>query len=747
MNAGLLRAAALGLMLAGFAAGADEGAAHSRAARIEAEAVTHVEARSEYVGSSECAGCHAAEAAAWRESDHHASMQIANAQTVLGDFRDRDFIYAGRKSTFFARDGGYFVRTDGPDGKPAEFRISHTFGVRPLQQYLVPLPGGRYQALGIAWDSRPRAAGGQRWFHLYPGRDIDHRHPLHWTRPEQNWNNMCAECHATDLRKRYSVEGNAYDTRYAEMNVACEACHGPGGQHLRLVKSGQSGSHPAAGLSLGGREAGEWLRDPATGNARRSRSLGSRTEIETCGRCHARRATLGVESSGAGKPLLDTHLTPLLEPDLYHPDGQIDAEVFEYGSFLQSRMYAAGVVCSDCHEPHSSKLRASGDRICSRCHEDARYRSRAHHAHELQSAGANCLACHMPQKNYMVIDARHDHSFRVPRPDLSRELGTPNPCASCHADKPATWAAEVFAKRYPQRAGSGHYGQALHAARSGAIGAEAALAELIRNDATPAIVRATALSMLPAQAGPETGPLLERGLADSDPLPRWAALHALADLDARLALRLAPAALADPVRAVRAEAARALMRVPRGSMREPLRTGFDAALGEYAAAQWANADRAFARTNLGVMHSMTGELEQAEAAYLGAMALEPEFVQSPVNLADLYRYQGRDDEAEGLLERTREAAPRSAAVHHALGLLKIRRRRMDEALPLLARAAELEPSNTRFAYVYAVALHDSGRRADALEVLTAAHHRRPAERSILDALRSYEREQPRPSGE
>lgn len=734
---------AIVIMLPGLAAQADDAAAADHDDRSKRGLVTKP-VPPEYVGSSVCAGCHAAEATAWRSSDHYVAMQAASQHTVLGGFHDRDFMYAGRKSTFFTRGDRFFVRTDGPDGQSTEFGVSHTFGAWPLQQYLIPLPGGRYQALGIAWDARPHAAGGQRWFHLYPDRDINHTHPLHWTRPEQNWNNMCAECHSTALRKRYAPGQGTYDTRFTEMNVACEACHGPGGQHVRWAKLDPDQRGPAAGLSFGKGEPAKWLRDQASANAHRSTPLGSRMEIETCGRCHSRRAALGAAATG---PLLDAYSIPLLDADLYHPDGQIDAEVFEYGSFLQSKMYAAGVVCSDCHDPHSQKLRTRGDQVCSRCHEDGHYRSKAHHLHEPQSIGSDCIACHMPQKKYMVIDARHDHSFRIPRPDLSLELGTPNACTSCHADKPMAWAAEVFARRYPKRVGTAHYGQALYAARMGRAGADKGLSRLIGDSRIPAIVRATALSMLPDYAAPETGSLLAHGLADPDPLPRIAALRALADIDVRLALRLAPVALADEVRAVRIEAARALMRVPRDAMPEQIRTGFDDALREYVAAQAANADRAFAHTNLGVMFAMTGDLARAEAAYLNAMKLEPDFVQAPVNLADLYRHRGRDDDAEALLLKARDAAPSNAAVHHALGLLKIRQRQSEEALSLFARATELDPSNWRFAYVYAVALHDGGRVAEAIDVLTAAHHRRPAERTILDALNAYEAERNGPAQE
>src|SRR5688572_14466650 len=148
-----------------------------------------------YVGTRACAGCHKEAYEAWRGSDHALAMQHADAQSVQADFEKSKFTYVGITSTFFKRDGQFYVNTDGPDGKLRDYEIKYTFGVGPLQQYLIELPNGRFQALGIAWDARPKEQGGQRWFHLYPKERITYDDELHWTRPAQNWNFMCADCH------------------------------------------------------------------------------------------------------------------------------------------------------------------------------------------------------------------------------------------------------------------------------------------------------------------------------------------------------------------------------------------------------------------------------------------------------------------------------------------------------------------------------------------------------------------------
>ena len=190
-----------------------------------------------FVGSAQCASCHEGSYQAWKGSQHALAMQHASEQAVLGDFGGAKFRYAGIESTFFRRDGKFFVRTDGPDGKLADFEVKYAFGVDPLQQYLVEFPDGRLQALSIAWDARPKASGGQRWFHLYPKEKIDFRDELHWTKRSQNWNFMCADCHSTNLRKAYDAATDRFKSTWSEISVGCEACHGPGSAHVEWAKA------------------------------------------------------------------------------------------------------------------------------------------------------------------------------------------------------------------------------------------------------------------------------------------------------------------------------------------------------------------------------------------------------------------------------------------------------------------------------------------------------------------------------
>ena len=320
-----------------------------------------------FAGAARCVVCHPKEADALRGSDHARAMQPATTETVLGDFDDARFTHRGLTSTFFRRDGKFFVRTEGPDGKPGDFEIAYTFGVRPLQQYLVPFPGGRLQTLGIAWDTRPKARGGQRWFPLYPGERFAPPDPLHWTGREQTWNFQCAECHSTDLRKNYDAGTDRYATEWADVTISCEACHGPGSAHVAWAEARPAGAPRAQPGTTGlvvrlGRPAGTWtVKDPQGGIAEWSGPPRSPAEVDACARCHARRRPI-VDPYPYGRPFLDTHVPALLETGLYHADGQIRGEVYEYGSFVQSRMFRAGVTCSDCHEPHGLELRIRADR-------------------------------------------------------------------------------------------------------------------------------------------------------------------------------------------------------------------------------------------------------------------------------------------------------------------------------------------------------------------------------------------------
>jgi len=703
-------------------------------------------ASASYVGHQVCGQCHQQAEQGWRGSHHDLAMQSATDASVAGDFNNARFSYAGVTSTFFRRDGKFVVRTDGPDGKLHDYDVAYAFGVAPLQQYLIEFPGGRLQALSIAWDTRPRAQGGQRWFHLYPGQNVTHRDELHWTGPSQNWNYMCAECHSTGVRKNYDPKTRRFSTAYAEVNVACEACHGPGSNHVAWAKKEgdwrrlDDGTKGLA-IPLDERKAVRWTISAETGNAQRTPPGRPARELELCGRCHARRGQFS-DDYVHGRPLGDTHRVALLEDRLYYPDGQIREEVYEYGSFLQSKMFRQGVTCSDCHDPHSLKLRAPGNQVCLGCHVAQKYATATHHFHPAGSRGADCIGCHMPTTTYMVIDPRHDHSFRVPRPDLSVKLGVPNPCTRCHAGRPAEWAAKQMQAWYGHAPrGYQRYAEALGAASIGGPGAAELLRALARDGDQPAIARASALGRLGPSPNPAALEVVRAGLKDSDPLVRRAGAGALQSADPALRVELLAPLLDDPVRAVRMEAARTLAGAPPDRLRPEQRTALDRGLAEYIAAEQFNADRPESHLNLGLLYAAQRRFAEAEAALRTALDVDPRFVPASVNLADLYRATGRDPEGERVLRDVLKRDPRSAAAHHSLGLLLVRQKRMPEALAELEAAARLAPESARYGYVYAVGLNGAGRPKQAMETLLRVLARHPYDRDTLAALIAYSREQ------
>ncbi len=698
-----------------------------------------------YVGIDGCTRCHEEETAGWRGSHHDLAMQEATEGTVLGDFDGAELSYNGVTSRFFRKDGGFFVTTDGPDGALADYEIDYTFGFTPLQQYLVPLPDGRHQALGIAWDSRPAEKGGQRWFHLYPGERVDYRDVLHWTKLSQSWDSQCAECHSTNLRKHYRPEDDRFGTTFSEIDVSCEACHGPGSRHVTWAEKAEARGREAEGdpglvVRFDERRGRHWKMDVERGIAIPREAAELRVENEMCGRCHARRGLL-TEDYLPGQLLAQTHHPALLEEGLYYADGQMEDEVYNWGSFLQSKMYARGITCADCHDAHSAKVKISNDDVCSSCHQPERFATREHHFHDPRKEGGSCVACHMRTETYMVVDPRHDHSLRAPRPDLTVSLGTPNACNDCHRDKSARWSQRAVERWYPEGQWTRpHFGETLQAGRTLQPWAGEALAALAGDPEQPAIARATAVTLLPGFGGPGSRRAIERAVNDPEHLVRLGAAAALDVFEPEERLRVGARLLDDPVRAVRVEAVMPLADVPPGAMTRGQRISFDRALDEFFHAQRANAERPEAHVNLGLMRVKRGELEAARRAYEAALRVGPWFVPAYANLADLLRVQDRDAEGEKVLRAGLEAHPTSPALHHALGLLLVREGRVGEAIGELRRAAELAPDDPQIAYVLAIGLHSTGKTEEAVAVLKAAHERSPAAQPLLVALVTLNRD-------
>jgi tetratricopeptide (TPR) repeat protein len=680
-----------------------------------------------YPANVRCLGCHAAEAAAWRRSHHARAMAARSVETVAGDFGNTRFSHGGVTTRFTSDGDTWRVNTDGPDGRAADFEVRYAFGAWPLQQYLLAMPGGRLQALQVAWD-----VPGRRWFHLLPRETAPPGDVLHWTGRYQTANTMCLSCHVTAYAKRYDAAADVFDSRWKEPDVSCQACHGPGEMHVQWAEARAAGRTPA---DLPGHRKGLLAATHATSG---------RQQEELCAPCHSRRADL-TSTPVPGEPLLDNYLLSLLTPGLYHADGQQDDEVFVYGSYRQSRMYARGVGCTHCHEPHRGALRAPGNGTCLQCHGSqpnaepafagaaGRYDTPEHHHHLQGFAGAQCAACHMPPKTYVRLQARPDHSLRVPRPDLSVKLGTPNACNGCHDDRSAAWAVEQVARWYgPKRRQEAHYGEVFAAARAGRREATAALGGLAGDSAQPAVVRATALALLRGDPDAAMEVRLE-ATRDPDPEVRAAAADSLESAPAaRRSYALGPL-LRDPVRSVRIAAARALSSlVP--AERAAHDAAFTAALAEYVAAQQVSLDMPGSRLNLAVVQAATGHADEAEANYRAALRIDPDFTPARANLADLLNAQARNADAERVLREGLARQPGIGELQYSLGLLLAEDRRLPEAAEALARAAKLMPGRARVHYNLGLALQQLGRRKPAGEALLEAWRLDPGDASVLQAM-------------
>lgn len=635
--------------------------APSTPASVPGAVAPAVMANATYVGRAQCARCHQPEEKLWQGSHHDLAMQEATPATVLGNFADATFSYAGTTTRFSRRDGRYVVRTDGPDGQLRDYDVAYVFGVYPLQQYLIGFPDGRYQALGIAWDSRTKAEGGQRWYHLYPDEAVTHSDVLHWTKFSQNWNAQCAVCHSTNLRKGFDRATNTYKTTWSEMDVSCETCHGPASAHVAWANTRANGAavtSPSAAdigltVSLRERRDVQWTMQMANGIAKRSPALGTRrAEVEICAPCHARRSER-FDAHVPGQPFLMSYRPAFLSEGLYRADGQMQDEVYNYGSFLQSKMQAAGVTCSDCHDPHSLKQKADGNAVCSQCHLPTTFDGPTHHGHKAGTAGASCVACHMPTEAYMGVDRRHDHSFRVPRPDFSERFGTPNACTACHANKPAAWAsAALDTWRTPAWRQRPHFAETFAKSRQGRADAVGGLTTIASDARQPGIVRASALELL-QDAGPAQLEFSLDALAgDPDPLVRLAVAQGLQRLEPAARARIGGRLLEDPLRSIRIDAASALAGEPAAWLPAGQREALVRNLGDVRVSEAFNGDRPESFVNLALLEERRGNVAAAAAEYEAATKYAPWFLPAYVNLAELQRQGQRGC-------RRADAAPRA----------------------------------------------------------------------------------------
>jgi tetratricopeptide (TPR) repeat protein len=699
------------------------------------------ETNATYVGDHSCAECHVKEVKDWEGSHHDMAMKKPTEETVVGDFNNATFELHGITSHFYKKGERFVIRTDGEDGELHDYEVAYTFGIYPLQQYLVKFPDGKYQIPDIAWDSRSESEGGQRWFHIHQDEVIRAGDPLHWTGINFNWNFMCADCHSTHLQKNYDPKTKRYHTTWESINVSCEACHGPASRHLDWAKHREENlTHHGFAISLS-HKGRKWFIDEKTfkpklldGNL----SVRDR-EVGVCAQCHARRSQLDDDYS-PGDPFRDHYLPAQLTKGLYFADGKIQDEVYVYDSFLQSAMYAKGVTCSDCHDPHTLHRKREGDKVCYQCHERHRYESTAHHHHQTGSEGASCIACHMPARTYMGVDSRNDHSFRLPRPDLSVAMPEiPNACNLCHKERNATWATEAM-KRWYGTIPVGHqqFAHPMHSLRENLADALRGLYDVLASDA-PDIAKATVAKYLGNYPSKQTYTTTLQLLQSSDGTIRLSALRALEHFPPKIRIEETFRMLDDPLKTVRTEAARQLSAFSVGHLDDRRRALLKRVIAEYEKSLLFNADRPESQLALAQLYRNRKMLQKAEEAHKEALRLQPLFVPAIVNYSDFLKQTGREAEAYDILQKGLKALPNVAALYYSLGLWYVRNKEKQKALEELRRAVALDRDDARFAYVYAVALGEKDPRK-AIEVLEAIYPRHTGDQSIIGALVYYYRQ-------
>jgi predicted CXXCH cytochrome family protein len=679
------------------------------------------------VDEAQCAGCHSAQAQDWQGTHHQLAMQAADANTVLGNFESATFKGEKETTRFFRKGDDFWINTPDASGAAKDFKVAYAFGIAPLQQYLLDTGDGKLQALGVAWDTEKHD-----WFHIYPGQGVNFKDPLHWSKPGQNANFMCVECHTTGYKRNFDAVKNTFNSQWNSLGVGCQACHGPASNHLAWTRdTGNTAEYPHSGFPINLRDASNI------------------TEVDTCARCHARRAPLG-DDQRPGKPLMDAYLPSALTRELYELDGKIKGEVFENGSFVQSKMFAKNVRCSDCHNPHSAELKVQGNGVCLQCHNTAgktsvpgvdgaglqakNYDSPEHHHHQPGQAGSQCVDCHMPGKLFMVNDLRHDHSFTLPNPALAAKIGSQDACLTCHLDRPVAQIVEQFTQWYGNASHpTQDYALALWKVRTAQPGAAQALFSQLDTPMVAAIRRATLINELPNFPSQQAVETSTAALNDNAAQVREAAVQVVAaQLPVEQRLSLLGPLLQDPVLAVRIASARALLGLPGGQ--GAFQPAFDKAIGEYEQVQLSLQERAEANLNLAMLYQANGESARVEPYLRAAIARDSDFLPAWVTLVQWLDAHERTEESWKLLSAKLAENPDVALLQYTKGLALVRRAQPVEALKALREANRLQPDNARFAYVLALTQQDQGDTQSATRLLEKTLEQHPDNREVRLAL-------------
>lgn len=672
---------------------------------------TEIEANKKaYVGDQSCKKCHATEFKEWKQSHHYMSMLLPNDSTVKGDFSNVTFTADGFSSRFFKKDSKFFINTVGDDGKNHDFEVKYIFGFTPLQQYLVQFPGGRMQVPRLSWDVNKK-----KWFNQYVGQNIPSNDWLHWTGNAQNWNTMCASCHSTNLRKNYDIKTDTYKTSYSIINVSCESCHGAGKKHVDFINSD---------YKSGERVVGSFLK-----LAKNSKQT---EELNTCAPCHARISEINGSHIDS-QEIMDNFIPQIPDTENYHADGQVDDEDYIYTSFLQSRMFHKGVTCSTCHNPHSVKLKRVGNQTCTLCHIPTKYDVPSHTFHKKGTPATECKNCHMPGKVYMGNDLRHDHSFRVPRPDLSVKYGTPNACSNCHKDKSEKVLADAIIKWHgPNR--KYHFAEDLIPGSLLDAQSEKHLTKLIDNKFVPKIIKATATFYLGSiQTQTSLNTILAR-LSSRDAQIKYRALRSLASFPAESWMEAVGPLLSDKVRAVRIATADLYIIIPSNQIPANYSKAFAAAQIELEKSLRYQTDFSTGNVMLADYYLKLKDYPNAEKFYLRGLKKDSKMNYALLNLSTVYNSQGKNAQAMQALELALKNDSKNERIYYNLALLHNEMNNIPAAEKAFAKAIELKSTNSKVYYNYGLLLNQAKKTKQAEKVLLKGIALNPSDSELYYAL-------------
>lgn len=722
-----------------------------------------------YAGSASCRECHETAHDLWLTSNHRFAERTLDADLDRAAFDPPHTFRHGTQTTDVRAVADRLeVVTTGFGGAREAYPVQRVIGHDPLRQFLVSAPGGRYQVLEASWDPHRL-----EWFNVYGSEDRQPGEWGHWTGRGMNWNNMCAGCHNTRVRKNYDEATDSYRTAFVEMTVGCEACHGPLKAHVEWRKA-----HP---------ETTE--RDPTVPPMDRA------AHFSACGFCHSRRGDLTGDFKPGDDYFDHFTLVTVNETDTYFPDGQVRDENYEFAAFLGSRMHRGGAWCLDCHNPHSVKTVLPGNWLCLKCHNGSVTNAPVidpvkHSFHRVfgydtngvpqevdlgaydpktvKETGGECVNCHMPQTVYMQRHWRHDHGFTIPDPLLTRQHGIPNACNRCHADKDVAWAIEWVDKWYgpkmdrPSRVRA----QTVARARTRDPAARGTLLAMLEQE-DPPYWRAVAAQMVePWSSEPAVSDALRRRLGDPHPLVREKAARALEPLveagrvDARTGVERL---LDDPSRAVRVAAAWTLRSAveidsragrellhfldtnadqPTGQLQKGVwclaRQQTEAALGHLRKAVAWDPNSAPLHHELAVVLSIAGQFQEAVEEMTIACRLEPKEAEYWFKLGLAWNELGRTDQTIAALDQAVRLDPRHARAWYNLGLARSAGQQPEGALEALIQAEAIDPTDARIPYAQATVLARLERIVEARVAARRALGLRPdfgEARELLEALR------------